>query len=68
MTVVSMYRLRCGQMVLAKDGDDWPLSYANATQAERKAASMGPGWRVFKRARDRCWYVAREAVPTCEAN
>jgi hypothetical protein len=66
VTVVSMFQLRCGQMVLAKG--DWPLSYTNATQAERKAASMGPGWRVFKRARDRHWFVTREAVPSCKAN
>jgi hypothetical protein len=54
-----MFRLNNGREVLAKmyEGEPYPVTYANRTQAERKAAELGAGWAVF-RFMGRPFYVA----------
>jgi hypothetical protein len=51
--------LWCGRTVLAKlyKGSPSPVTYANRTQAERKAAELGVGWSVYK-GMGRPFYVA----------
>jgi hypothetical protein len=53
------FRLNNGRDVLAKisDGEPYPVTYANRTQALRKTAEMGPGWVVIDPGRP--FYVAR---------
>jgi len=45
-----LFRLNNGREVLAKlyQGEPYPVTYSNRTQAERKAAEMGAPWAVFR--------------------
>lgn len=50
--------LNDGTLVLAKKNGD-AVSFANRTQAERRAAAEGPGYRVREpRGSGRAWYIA----------
>ena len=42
------YKLRDGTEVLAKMHDDgpYPVTYANYSQAEKRCAELGEGWKV----------------------
>lgn len=54
-------KLNNGREVLAKvyEGEPYPVTYSNRTQAERKAAELGHPWAVF-RFRGRPFYVAKD--------
>lgn len=54
-------KLRRGQEVLAKtyEGELYPKTYANRTQAQKAAAKLGSGWIVIGR---RPFYVARAST------
>lgn len=54
-------QLRSGRIVLAKVYECFtmPITYANRTQAEKKAAALGSEWEVFKGI-SRPFYVARK--------
>jgi hypothetical protein len=56
-------KLRCGKTVLAKVYENlvFPMTYANRTQAERKAAELGAGWSVYKGPR-RPFFVAFDSA------
>jgi len=54
-------RLNDGREVLAKfyQGEPFAVTYANRTQANRKAAELGPGWDVVRCVSGRPFYVQR---------
>lgn len=53
------YKLNNGREVLAKTTKhgQWPITYANRTQAEKKLAEMGEGWTIYHGGRP--FYVVR---------
>jgi hypothetical protein len=59
------YKLNNGIYVLAKlyKGEPYPVTYANRTQAHRKAAELGEPWDVFQFS-GRPFYVAKRGQTT----
>lgn len=53
-----LYRLNNGVVVLAKPDGEWPVQYANRTQAYKRAAALGTGWTVYQFGRP--FYVGPE--------
>lgn len=63
MMKITTFRLNNGRDVLARvgeDGETWPFSFSNRTQAYKRQAEQGEEWEVIRPGRP--FYVARKVA------